>query len=102
MGKHVLLLNEARMELRDIAAFHMQKVGPNSARKITNAILEELDKLSGFPQLGFVPPYRLLSEGGYRVLPIKDYLCFYRIEGETVYVCHIVHGSTDYIRRLFK
>ncbi len=102
MHKKVRLLYEARMELRDIAAFHKQKVGPNSARKITNRILDELDKLSDFPQRGYVPPYTFLAESGYRVLIVKEYLCFYRIEGDEVLVAHIVHGSTDYVRRLFK
>lgn len=99
--KKVRLLQEARMELRDIAAFHMQKVGPNSARKITNRILDELERLADFPEMGYVPPFKLVADGGYRVLVVKDYLCFYRIDRDEIHVAHIVHGSTDYIRRLF-
>ena len=102
MPKQVRLVYEARMELRDIAAFHREKVGPNSARKITDRILSELDRLANFPQMGFVPPVKMAAEAGYRVLIVKDYLCFYRVEETEVLVYHIVHGSTDYIRRIFR
>lgn len=101
MPKTVKLLHEARMELRDIAAYHKQMVGPESARKITDRILDELSLLADFPDMGYVPPYKMLSDSGYRVLVVKDYLCFYRTDGEDILVVHIVHGSTDYIRRLF-
>ena len=32
---------------------------------------------------------------------VGRYLCFYHIDGNTVYVSHIVHSSTDYIKKLF-
>lgn len=97
----VKLLSEARMELRDIATYHKMKVGANSARKITNRILDAIDKLSAFPEMGMVPPVKMIAEAGYRVLIVEDYLCFYNIIGDNIFVSHIVHGSVDYIKRLF-
>lgn len=100
MGRHkVEWLTEARMQLRDIAAYHLMKVGPQSARKITDRILKAVDDLADFPEMGATIPVKRIK--GYRFLVVNDYLCFYRIEGDTVYVSHIVHGSTDYIKRLF-
>ena len=100
MGKHkVLLLTEARLQLRDIAAYHLIKVGPHSARKITGRILDAIDKLEDFPEMCARLPGERLD--GYRMLIVNHYLCFYRIDGEAVYVSHIVHSSTDYIKRLF-
>ena len=102
MPKEVRLVYEARMELRDIAAFHKEKVGVHSARKITDKILNSLERLADFPEMGFVPPVKMVAEAGYRVLAVKDYLCFYRVEEKAIFVYHIVHGSTDYIRRIFR
>lgn len=102
MLKEVRLVYEARMELRDIAAFHKEKVGVHSARKITDKILNSLERLADFPEMGFVPPVKMAAEAGYRVLAVKDYLCFYRVEEKAIFVYHIVHGSTDYIRRIFR
>ncbi len=97
----VVLLNEARMELRDIAAYRKLKVGTESARRITDRILDALDLLKEFPEMGTIPPAAMIAEAGFRVLIVDDYLCFYRILDDGIYVYHIVHGSTDYIRRLF-
>ncbi|MEY8438165.1 type II toxin-antitoxin system RelE/ParE family toxin [Anaerotruncus colihominis] len=100
MSKHkVHLLTEARSQLRDIAAYHLLNVGPQSARKITDRILDAIDKLEDFPEMGA----KLLGKrlDGYRMLVVGHYLCFYHIDGDTVYVSHIVHRSTDYIKKLF-
>lgn len=95
----VLLLTEARLQLRDIAAYHLVKIGTQSAKKITDRILDAIDKLADFPEMGAKVPVKRIK--GYRYLVVNGYLCFYRIEGDTVYVSHIVHGSTDYIKKLF-
>jgi toxin ParE1/3/4 len=97
----VVLLNEARMELRDIAAYHKLKVGIDSARRITDRILGALDHLIDFPEIGNVPPAKMIAEAGFRVLIVDDYLCFYQVIDDQVLIYHIVHGSTDYIKRIF-
>lgn len=99
--RNVILLNEARLELRDIATYHKLKVEPDSARKITNRILDALDKLADFSEMGMVPTSKLIAEAGYRVLIVDAYLCFYSVIGDIVFVFHIVHASTDYIKRIF-
>lgn len=96
----IKILLEARLQLRDIAAFHKLKVGPVSAEKITDRILDAIDKLADFPEMGAVPPSELLAKAGYRMLIVQEYLCFYHVEQQTIYVSHIVHGSTDYIKKL--
>lgn len=97
----VELLNEARLQLRDIAAYYKMKVGPSSARKITSRILDAIEKLADFPEMGMVPHAKMIAEAGYRVLIIEDYLCFYHVVNDVVFVSHIVHASTDYIKRIF-
>lgn len=97
----VLLLNEARMELRDIADYHKLKVEINSARRITDRILDAIDRLVDFPEMGNVPPAKMIADAGCRVLIVEDYLCFYQVVDDEIFIYHIVHGSADYIRRLF-
>ena len=97
----VRLLMEARLELRDIANYHKMKVGVISARRITNRILDALDRLSAFPEMGITPSARMIAEAGYRILIVEEYLCFYSIVGDSILVSHIVHGSVDYVKILF-
>ena len=54
----VILLTEARLQLRDIAMVHKLKVGPRSAKRITDQILKSLRRLEEFPQLGVSPKAR--------------------------------------------
>jgi toxin ParE1/3/4 len=96
----VILLAEARDELRQIALIHKAKVGPKAAKRITDRILAALYRLEDFPTMGTLPPYERIVRAGYRMLIVDDYLCFYTIRGTVVHVVHIVHGSVDYIRRL--
>lgn len=89
------------MELRDIAVYHKLKVGIDSARRITDRILGALDRLIDFPEMGNVPPTKMIAEAGFRVLIVDDDLCFYQVIDNQIFVYHIVHGSIDYIKRIF-
>lgn len=92
----VEILPEAMNELREIALFHMQEVGPNSARKITDKILNSLDRLGIFPLSSPYVPDETLKIQGYRMIVCGKYLCFYRLTEKIVFVYHIAHGATDY------
>lgn len=98
----VVLLTEARLQLRDIAMIHRTKVGPQSAKKITDKILKSLRRLEDFPLLGVEPRSEKVAAAGYRMLIVGEYLCFYQIQGDVVYVSLIVHGSVDYVRWLLE
>jgi len=98
---NVEILPEAMAELREIAVFHHQAVEPVSARKITDKILHDLERLKMFPQSCPLAPDPELSAADYRVLVSGKYICVYRLMGKTVFVYHIAHGSRDY-PNLFK
>ena len=48
----LVILEPAQRELEEIAQIHLNLVGPNSARKITNLILDTLSRLEMFPLSG--------------------------------------------------
>ena len=79
------ILESAQRELEAIAELHMNLVGPNSARKITDRILDSLSRLERFP-----------LKSGYRYVIAGQYLCVYRLIVDTVFVYHIVHGASNY------
>lgn len=94
----VVLLADARLQLRSIAAVYKAQAGAKYAKRITDRILTALRRLEDFPQMGIIPRSELLQKAGYRVLIADEYLCFYRIEGSVVYVTQILHGSVDYVK----
>ena len=92
----VVLLEPAQRELEEIARVHLNLVGPNSARNITDLILNTLARLETFPRSGHIPRDKALRSGGYRFVIAGKYICVYRLIAETVYVYHIAHGAGNY------
>ena len=92
----VELLTPAWLELDAIADYHMDAVGPSSARKITNRILDDLTRLEMFPLSCPLAPYKELAELGYRVLVSGKYVCLYKLIGNMVYIYHIAASATNY------
>ena len=102
---NLVILDPAQRELEDIAQLHMNLVGPNAARNITNLILDTLSRLEMFPLSGHIPQDKELRNGGYRYVIAGKYICVYRLIAETVYVYHIAHSASNYptlFKRLLK
>ena len=85
----------AQRELEEIAMLHLNLVGPDSARNITNLILDTLSRLERFPLSGHIPQDKELRNGGYRYVIAGKYICVYRLIAGTVYVYHMAHGASN-------
>ncbi len=90
------ILPPAQYELEEIALLHKTLSGPESARKITDEMFSAMERLTRFPLSAPLIRDVELRRLGYRYVVVKNYLMFYRLIGDTVYVYHIVHGRTDY------
>jgi len=90
------ILTPAQRELEEIALVHLELVGPGSARKITNRIYDVLALLQVSPNMGVSCADKPLKTQGFRMLICENYLCIYRLIGDTVFIYHFVDGRTDY------
>ena len=90
------ILTPAQCELEEIAQLHLRLAGANSARNITDLILDALSQLEKYPLSG--PPLRdkELRSCGYRYVIAGKYICIYRLMNDTVFVYHIAHGASNY------
>ncbi|MCG9968265.1 type II toxin-antitoxin system RelE/ParE family toxin [Pelotomaculum terephthalicicum JT] len=79
------LLTPAQRELEEIALVHMELVGVESARKITDRIYNALAHLRSHPNMGIACIDKMLRSEGYRMLICGHYLCIYRLLGETIF-----------------
>lgn len=93
---NLTILQPAQHELEEIARLHLELVGPNSARNITNHIFNTLSRLELFPLSGHIPQDKTLKQEGYRYVIAGKYICIYRLINETVFVYHIAHGASNY------
>lgn len=90
------ILPPAQYELEEIALLHKTLSGPESARRIVDRLYDAMERLTRFPLSAPLIRDVELRRLGYRYVIVQNYLLFYRLLGDTVYVYHIVHGKTDY------
>lgn len=90
------ILTPAQRELEEIARVYLELAGADSARRMTDQILNSLERLKTYPLSGSLPRDRLLREAGYRLVISGKFLAAYRLLGDTVFVYHIAHGASDY------
>ena len=101
----LIILEPAQRELEEIAQLHLNLAGPNSARKITDLILDTLSRLEMVPLSGHIPQDKELRGNGYRYVIAGKYICVYRVIAENVFVYRIAHGASNYptlFKRLLK
>ena len=80
MKKHkLIILAPAQRELEAIADIYSHLAGMDSAIKITDKILDALERLEAFPLIGILHHDRILRNQGYRTLVVDKYICVYRI-----------------------
>ena len=93
---------ESRRDLDDIWDYIKNDLGNTAAaEKLVNRILDAVDQLEDFPNLG--SPLSSISsvDSSYRYLVTDNYMTFYRVNDNTVYVDRILYGRRDYLRILF-
>lgn len=93
---------KAQADLDAIWDYISEKLmNPTAAENTVNGILDTVDMLKKQSEIGKPLYFSSGLYSGYRYLIYKNYLAFYRILDETVYVDRIVYGRRDYMRLLF-
>ena len=70
-----------------------------TAEKVTNTILDSLDRLQYFPDSGSLTPDPWLNSLGYRmVISDRRNVSIYKQTGDTIYVYLIADTGTEYTR----
>ncbi len=87
---------QAEADFEAIAAFIAQDNVQQALRFVTE-LREACDSLTTFPRR--FPVVLQDKRGEIRKALHGNYLIFFKIEGETIYVIHILHGATDYEAR---
>ena len=90
------ILQPAWTDLERIADLHMSLVGPKSAKKVTDKILESIELLEVSPYGFPLVPDEALAQEGYRMAIYKKYIAIYRVIGDTIYIYHIADGRGNY------
>ena len=74
---------------------------PAAAKNVIGDILDAIETLANFPNIG--TPLRAVTdmESDYRFIAVRGYAVFYRSSGGYVYIDRVIYGRRDYMRILF-
>ena len=93
---------EARRDLEDIWDYiEADLCNSTAAQRTVNRILDAVDQLESFSGLGSPLSSITDTDTDYRFLVTGNYMTFYRVFGNDVYVDRILYGRRDYLRVLF-
>ncbi len=95
MRKSVRILRRAQrdlIEIRDYVALD----NPRASIRLIDELLEKVESLAEFPEIGVIPRDKNLIDRGYRTLIERDYLIFYKVFKRQVRVYRIIHGRRKY------
>lgn len=87
-------LPAAQGDLLSILEFIAQD-SPGRAVTFVDHLDERIGQLELHPLPGRLPRHPRLREYGYRVLIVDKYLVFYIIQGNTVEIHRVIHGSRN-------
>jgi len=69
---------------------------PASAAETVVAILDGAESLEEFPMIGTIVSGLPHLAGDYRFLPVRNYLIFYRVADDGVFVDRVLYKRRDY------
>ncbi|MDO5425088.1 MAG: type II toxin-antitoxin system RelE/ParE family toxin [Eubacteriales bacterium] len=74
---------------------------PQAAENTVNNIMDAVDKLEDFSEIGAPLSSVTGIESDYRFLVSGNYMAFYRVIEREVYIDRVLYGRRDYLRILF-
>lgn len=94
--------HEAQRDLDEIWNYIVSDFSnPEAAERTVNRIMDAIDQLADFAEMGASLHSVADVESDYRFLVCGNYLSFYRVEGNEIYIDRILYGRRDYLRILF-
>lgn len=72
----------------------------DAATKVVKEIIEKIESLAEFPEIGTMLMYKIRLKSKYRYVICNQYLIFYIYEDDIVSIQRILHGKRDYMKLL--
>lgn len=101
MEKYNLIFSDLAYNDLEEIVLYISKDSKDNAIKFYNKLMENLTKLEEFPNLGLLMPDKKMSEKGYRMIIVNNYIIFYKVYEKNIQILKVLHGSRDY-PQLFK
>ena len=78
--------------------YYLIQFDVRTALKVSNHILDAMERLEEFPDSGSLTPDSWLNEQGYRMVICKKHVAIYRWINDIIYIYHIADTQTEYTK----
>jgi len=93
---------EAEKDLLEIQEYITEELeSPQAANNILKKILKRIRSLEKFSKIGAPLSSIIDFDTDYRYLICENYIAFYYINNQDIYVVRVLYGRRDYIKTLF-
>lgn len=101
MRYKVEILPTAWEDLKRIEDWYAVQFDVDTAIKVSDHILDAVERLEQFPDSGSLTPDAWLNQQGYRMVICRKHVVIYRKMGRTVYIYHIADTQTEYTKLFY-
>lgn len=102
MKNNIYYSPEAQNDLDEIWEYiSLELCNPQAAENTVNKIMDTVDELENFSDIGALLSSVTEVENDYRFLISGNYMVFYRVMERDVYIDRVLYGRRDYLRILF-
>lgn len=95
MGIKIRINPVANTDLQEIKNY-ISEDSVESATKIIKDIIEKIQSLADFLEMGAMLMYKIKLKSKYRYIICRQYIIFYIYENNIVSIQRVLHGKRDY------
>lgn len=101
MNYRIEILPSAWEDLKQIEDYYAVQFGLETALKVSDHILDVMERLEKFPDSGSLMPDKWLNDREYRMVICKKHVIIYRMIEEVIYIYHIADTQTEYAKLFY-
>ncbi|WP_310603249.1 type II toxin-antitoxin system RelE/ParE family toxin [Anaerosporobacter sp.] len=101
MTYRVEILPTAWEDLKRIEDWYIVQFSMETALKVSDAILDAIERLERFPDSGSLTPDEWLNQQGYRMIICEKHVAIHKLIHDVVYIYHIGDTRTDYTKLFY-
>lgn len=92
------------LAVKDIkdAKEYIREENINAINKATKILVDSIENLAEFPELGMELSKKIEVKTDYRYLIVNEYIIFYKFDSKCLYVYIILSSKRDYMKILFE
>ncbi len=101
MKYKIEILPSAWEDLKKLEDYYLIQFDIDTALKVTDDILNTIERLEDFPDSGSHTPDTWLNEQVYRMVICKKHVAIYRQIKDVIYIYHIADTKTEYTKLFY-